>query len=123
MLAFHRQLQTWQRMVDLYIALTAFARDKLVEGGLPADKIVVKPNFVADDPAPGNGAAGYALFVGRLSPEKGLDTVLQAWQRLRGAIPLKVVAKARSARAPSRPLREVQGSSTSAGARCSRSTS
>ncbi|MCC2663159.1 MAG: glycosyltransferase, partial [Geminicoccaceae bacterium] len=93
MLAFHRQLRTWERMVDVFIALTAFARDKLVEGGLPADKIVVKPNFVADDPAPGTGTAGYALFVGRLSPEKGLGTVLEAWQRLRGAIPLKVVGE------------------------------
>jgi glycosyltransferase involved in cell wall biosynthesis len=93
MLAFHRQLRTWERMVDVFIALTAFARDKLVEGGLPADKIVVKPNFVADDPAPGTGTAGYALFVGRLSPEKGLGTVLEAWQRLRGAIPLKIVGE------------------------------
>jgi glycosyltransferase involved in cell wall biosynthesis len=54
---------------------------------------VVKPNFVAGDPAPGTGAAGYALFVGRLSPEKGLGTVLEAWQRLRGTIPLKVVGE------------------------------
>jgi glycosyltransferase involved in cell wall biosynthesis len=93
MLAVHRQLRTWQRMVDVYVALTGFARDKLIEGGLPADKIMVKPNFVAGDPAPGTGAGGYALFVGRLSPEKGLGTVLEAWQRLGGALPLKIVGE------------------------------
>ncbi len=93
MIAVHKQLQTWQRMVDLYIAVTRFARDKLIEGGLPADRIVVKPNFVEGAPAPGTGAGGYALFVGRLSAEKGLATVLEAWQRLGDAIPLKIVGE------------------------------
>ena len=50
MLTFHRLLGTWSRQVDLYIALTEFARQKFIEGGLPADKIVVKPNFVHPDP-------------------------------------------------------------------------
>ncbi len=93
MIAVHGYLQTWQRMIDLYIAVTRFARDKLVEGGLPADRIVVKPNFVEGAPAPGSGAGGYALFVGRLSAEKGLATVLEAWQRLGPAIPLKIVGE------------------------------
>ena len=91
MIAVHNHLQTWRRMVDLYIAVTRFARDKLIEGGLPAERIVVKPNFVARAPALGTGAGGYALFVGRLSAEKGLSTVLDTWQRLRPAIPLKIV--------------------------------
>jgi glycosyltransferase involved in cell wall biosynthesis len=91
MIAVHNHLQTWSRMVDVYIAVTRFARDKLIEGGLPADRIVVKPNFVERVPSVGTGAGGYALFVGRLSPEKGLSTVLDTWQRLRPAIPLKIV--------------------------------
>ncbi len=91
MIAVHNHLQTWRRMVDLYIAVSRFARDKLIEGGLPAERIVVKPNFVERAPALGTGAGGYALFVGRLSPEKGLATVLDTWQRLRPAIPLKIV--------------------------------
>ncbi len=91
MIAVHKYLRTWQRAVTLYIAVTAFARDKLIAGGLPADKIVVKPNFVEGAPAAGTGAGGYALFVGRLSSEKGLATVLTAWQRLGAAIPLKIV--------------------------------
>jgi glycosyltransferase involved in cell wall biosynthesis len=93
MIAVHKHLQTWQRMVDLYIAVTHFARDKLIAGGLPADRIVVKPNFVEGAPEPGTGAGGYALFVGRLSAEKGLSTVLEAWRRLGHAIPLKIVGE------------------------------
>ena len=90
MLTVHRLLRTWQEQVDVYIALTEFARRKFIEGGLPADRIVVKPNFVHPDPG-GRGAPGrYALFVGRLSPEKGLGTLLKAWQSLK-EIPLKVV--------------------------------
>jgi glycosyltransferase involved in cell wall biosynthesis len=93
MLAVHNYLRTWQRMVDLYIAVTRFARDKLIEGGLPAERVVVKPNFVEGAPTPGTGTGGYALFVGRLSAEKGLATVLEAWQRLGAAIPLKIVGE------------------------------
>ena len=91
MLTVHRMLGTWLRMVDVYIALTEFARQKFIEGGIPAEKIVVKPNFVYPDPGVGDGMGGYALFVGRLSPEKGIETLLQAWNRLRGKVPLKIV--------------------------------
>jgi len=90
MLALHRALGTWN-LVDRFIALTEFARQKFVEGGLPAEKIVVKPNFVHPDPGPGEGRGGYALFVGRLSPEKGVRTLLRAWGLLGGRVPLKVV--------------------------------
>ena len=53
MLAWHRQWGTWTRAVDLYFALTRFSRRKFIEGGLPADKVLVKPNFVHPDPARG----------------------------------------------------------------------
>ena len=91
MLTAHRASGTWTRAVDAYVALTEFARQKFVQGGLPTDKVVVKPNFVGSDPGAGEGAGGYALFVGRLSKEKGVRTLLAAWQRLRGKVPLKVV--------------------------------
>lgn len=90
MLTVHRTMRTWSNIVDVYIALTEFARQKFIEGGLPAEKIVVKPNFVHPDLGAGEGRGGYAIFVGRLSPEKGLDTLLAAWDRLRG-VPLKIV--------------------------------
>jgi len=107
MLTFHRLLKTWQEQVDVYIALTEFARRKFIEGGLPAKKIVVKPNFVHPDPGEREAPGRYALFVGRLSPEKGLGTLLKAWRSLKG-IPLKVVGDG--------PLREqVQGVATGDG--------
>jgi glycosyltransferase involved in cell wall biosynthesis len=91
MLTVHRVPGTWRKAVDVYIALTEFSRRKLIEGGLPASKITVKPNFASPDPGPGAGTGGYAVFVGRLSAEKGLETLLEAWQRLGGAVPLKLV--------------------------------
>src|SRR5918995_7060232 len=91
MLATHRALRTWTNKVDVYIALTEFARRKFIEGGLPVERITVKPNFVDPDPGPGTSGEGHALFVGRLSPEKGVDTLLAAWERLKGSAPLKIV--------------------------------
>jgi glycosyltransferase involved in cell wall biosynthesis len=90
MLAIHRVLGTWMEMIDIYIAGTEFARDKFIAGGLPAAKIVVKPNFVHPDPGADRDVSGYALFVGRLSPEKGLGTLLAAWKQLGGKIPLLI---------------------------------
>src|SRR5262245_60882422 len=88
MLTTHRWLGTWRQCVDSYVAMTEFARAKFIAGGLPADKIAVKPNFCAVDPGMGDGAGGYALFVGRLSVEKGIATLMDAWPRLRGRVPL-----------------------------------
>jgi len=90
MLTVHRWWKTWQELVDVYITLTEFSRHKFMEGGMPAEKIVVKPNFVAPDPGEREVAGDYAVFVGRLSAEKGVCTLLRAWGRLRG-LPLRVV--------------------------------
>ena len=91
MLTVHRGIGTWRRAVNAYIALTQSSRRKLIEGGVPADKIVVKPNFVYPDLGPGTGAGGYAIFVGRLSAEKGVTTLLEAWRHLDTPVPLKIV--------------------------------
>ena len=87
----HHLARTWRTKVHVYVALTEFAREKYVAGGLPAEKIVVKPNFVYPSPQPGVGQGQYALFVGRLSPEKGIATLLKAWQTAANALPLKIV--------------------------------
>lgn len=91
MLSAHRMFGTWAGAVDRYVALTEFARRKFVEGGFPEEKITVKPNFVHPDPGAGEGSGGYALYVGRLSPEKGIETLLAAWERVGRRVPLKVV--------------------------------
>jgi len=77
MIVLHRGLGTWQRRVNRFIALTEFARHKFVEGGLPAARLRVKPNF-ADLPDAGNGPRDGLLFVGRLSAEKGVETLVAA---------------------------------------------
>ena len=91
MLTVHRTMGTWTNTVDRYITLTNFAREKLIQGGLPAEKIVVKPNFVDPDPGVGSGSGGYALYVGRISVEKGIDVLLEAWEKLSMPVPLKIV--------------------------------
>jgi len=91
MLATHRTLHTWARNISGYIALTEFAKRKFIRGGLPAKKISVKPNFVCPDPGMSLEEGSYALFVGRLSHEKGLRTLLRAWFHFRNSIPLYIV--------------------------------
>src|SRR5205809_5447205 len=59
MLAFHRSRNTWTGQVDYYIALTEFSRQKFIQGGLPADRMAVKPNFVYPDPGVSNGKGQY----------------------------------------------------------------
>lgn len=99
MITSHRIFRTWHKQVDIFLALTEFVKQKMVMGGLPADKIMVKPNFVHPDPGPGSGKGNYALYVGRLSVEKGLDILIDAWQQLTPSFPLKIVGDG--------PLREL----------------
>jgi glycosyltransferase involved in cell wall biosynthesis len=103
MVAAHRIRRTYDREVTSYIALTNFSRSKFVEGGLPAEKIFVKPNFVDPDPHARTGDGEYALFVGRLSPEKRVSTVLAAWKKLPHGVPIRVVGGG-----PDRPQLEAQ---------------
>jgi glycosyltransferase involved in cell wall biosynthesis len=90
MLEAHRRAGTWKSMVDCYIALTEFARKKMIAAGLPPEKVRVKPNFVLPDPGRRTGTGQFALFVGRLEELKGISTMLQAWKRLSQPIPLVI---------------------------------
>jgi glycosyltransferase involved in cell wall biosynthesis len=94
----HTLLGTWQKDVDLYISLTEFARKKYIEAGFMPEKIVTKGNCVYPDPGSGPGNGGFALFVGRLSAEKGIETLLSAWDRLRPNCALKIVGEGPSLR-------------------------
>jgi glycosyltransferase involved in cell wall biosynthesis len=89
-IAIHRALGTWKNRVSTYIALTEFAKQKFIEGGLPAEKLTVKPNFLSNDPGEGKGAGDYMLFVGRLSDEKGPLALARAWAQLRRPTRLKI---------------------------------
>lgn len=105
----HRAVRTWHSKVDVYVALTEFARRKYVENGFPAEKIVVKPNFVFPDPGLGSHEGSYALYVGRLTPEKGLGTLLRAWEKLGTRFPLKIVGDGPMATALQSQLGQVTG--------------
>lgn len=78
MLAAHRLIGTYQERVTRYIVLNRFARDKYIEGGLPAERMRIKPNFVAADPVSESVPRRGGLYVGRLSQEKGIDVLIDA---------------------------------------------
>jgi len=75
----HRLMRTWHK-VDAYIAVSQFVKQTLIAGGaVPRERVHVKPNFVYGNATPRVGAGEFALFVGRLSVEKGPRTLLRAW--------------------------------------------
>jgi len=88
--AFHRTRGTWTREVDRFLAPSEFVRKVYVSAGLPSHLIAVKPHFVYD-PGPNEKVGEYAIYVGRLSPEKGVRTLINAWRRASLRIPLVVV--------------------------------
>ena len=90
-MGFHSLLGTWSQAVDVFIAYSQFALSKFIQGGLPAEKMAFKTNFLHPAPLPGSGKGGYGLFVGRLSVEKGLGVMLDAWRQLEGKVPLKIL--------------------------------
>jgi glycosyltransferase involved in cell wall biosynthesis len=93
MCGIHSLAGTWEKNVDVYISLTDFARQKFVQAGFAEEKIVTKANCVYPDPGAGNGKGGFALFVGRLSAEKGIATLLSAWERLKSDWVLKIAGE------------------------------
>jgi glycosyltransferase involved in cell wall biosynthesis len=74
----HRRIGTWER-VSAFVALSEFARAKMIAGGIPAERISIKPNFAPAPQHPRVGAGSHLLFMGRLSPEKGADLLVSAW--------------------------------------------
>jgi glycosyltransferase involved in cell wall biosynthesis len=95
MVDLHRRLGTWHKKVDRFVAHTEFSKNKFVEGGLPSEKIEVKPNFVNSPPEPlpkkstaKKDTDPQSLFIGRISQEKGITTLLRSWQNQ--DIPLRI---------------------------------
>jgi glycosyltransferase involved in cell wall biosynthesis len=83
-LSVHRSLRTFDR-INLYVAVSEFVRRKYIEAGFPGDRIEVKSNFVWPT-ARREGPGDHFLFLGRLSPEKGARTVIDAWKRGMGKL-------------------------------------
>ena len=93
MIGVHRTLGTWNQKIDAYIALTEFARTKFIQGGLRAERIAVKSNFLHFDPGPRQGDGEGAIFVGHLGKQKGLLTLLEAWRRVPRDFPLRIIGE------------------------------
>ena len=80
MLQIQKQNQTWHKKIDRYIMASEFTKQKYVEAGISAEKISIKPHALLQSPNPSRHPSDYALFVGRLSTEKGIEVLLKAWE-------------------------------------------
>lgn len=76
----HRNKGTWDHKIDQYVCLTEFQKDKLISGGLPADKVTVKPNFIGQDSLPVT-YEDFFLFVGKIGDYKGLQDLLYLFKQ------------------------------------------
>ncbi|MFZ4683204.1 MAG: glycosyltransferase, partial [Terrimicrobiaceae bacterium] len=90
MIAVHRRKGTWSKVINGFIVPTAFMKAKLAQGGVPAEKIFVKPNWHDPDPGMRTQKGEFCLYVGRLSQEKGILTTLDAWARHKDLPPLVI---------------------------------
>lgn len=79
--ALHRHLGTWSNQVDAFITLSGFQRERMIQAGLPADLVHVKPNFYPGNPTvvPWADRRESVVFAGRLTAEKGVLALVRAW--------------------------------------------
>lgn len=89
-----RALHTWTKQVDAFVALTEFQRERMIEAGLPAELVYVKPNFYPGSPVtvPWADRRSSVVFAGRLTEEKGVLALVNAWLHWGGTAPeLRIV--------------------------------
>jgi glycosyltransferase involved in cell wall biosynthesis len=89
----HRLLRTQERYVDVFFTPSEFTRRVHIEGGYPAERILCRSNFVLPDLGQAKEKADEALFVGRLSEEKGASTLLSAWAKQKTVLRLKIIGE------------------------------
>jgi glycosyltransferase involved in cell wall biosynthesis len=90
MQALARRSGVWTEAVHRFIAPSQLVRGKAIEAGLDPARVVVKPHVIFDAEQPAAASRHGCIFVGRLGAEKGITTLLEAWQGLPG-IPLRIV--------------------------------
>ncbi len=90
MIMLHRSMHTWWHHVDFFVALSDFQKCLMAEAGLPNEAIRVKPQFYPDPPdaQPWEGREKKVIFIGRLSEEKGVEVLLEAWRAWGSNAPL-----------------------------------
>ena len=87
-IAYHRKIGTWSRVVDGYMALSAYQRDLLVNAGLPSDAVFVKPNTCLTPPDSSRGRTRAKCdLCWAAGPEKGVRVLVQAWAKLGDSAP------------------------------------
>lgn len=90
MLAVHRRERTWDA-ISSFIALSRFAQQKFVSAGFPETRVHVKPNFVSPDPGKKDDEGDCVVYVGRLSAEKGVETLIEACRYTQSSVPLEII--------------------------------
>lgn len=78
----HKKRGTWNNKVSRLIALTNFGRKKFIDSGINKSQIVVKPTWCTDFHNKNCTKENYALFVGRISEEKGISSLIEAWSQI-----------------------------------------
>lgn len=78
----HAVLGSYRKYVNKFVVPSRFYIQKFAEWGFPEDDLVYIPNFVdASEIEPGNGSRKGFVYFGRLSDEKGVDTLIRASAR------------------------------------------
>lgn len=81
MIAVHKLIGTWRAHTTAFVAVSEHVRDVYVRAGFPADRIFAKPNVVTGGSLIDEAVDNQLAYVGRLSPEKGIESLLEAWRR------------------------------------------
>jgi len=90
MLWLHRAIGTWKESVDGYIVMTEFMKSRMVHAGLPEQRVHVRPHLLTVSQVDPAGPGGnYVVFLGRLTHQKGVDTLLEAASRFHA--PVRIV--------------------------------
>jgi glycosyltransferase involved in cell wall biosynthesis len=77
-ISWHRATRTFDK-VTLFAAISHFVRNKYIEAGFASNRISVKPHFAWPSPRR-TGSGAYFLYLGRLSEEKGVMTLVKGWK-------------------------------------------
>jgi glycosyltransferase involved in cell wall biosynthesis len=93
----HRAIGTWTKTVHRFVAFSEHSRQLHIAAGFDPDRIAVKPQTLANDPGCGGHRGEYVLYAGRLSPEKGIAVLLDAWRQYRLNVPLVIAGDGRDA--------------------------
>lgn len=87
---YYRRKKTLQQQARLFITVSKFIKDKLVEQGFPKEKII--PHYHGVDlgqffPDPSISREPIVLFVGRLTEKKGCEYLIRAMAKIQSVLP------------------------------------